>query len=156
MPKGDFRFHFPLRVRWSECDAQGIAFNGSYMEYLEIALSEYYRNLGILIYNEKVRRYFDTATVKATLEFKAPARVDETLDVYTKVSRIGTTSMTTETEIYRDGADELVARGEVVHVDYDASTASSRRVPDDVRTLIEHFEATGEVLPIGDFPNLAI
>ena len=33
----DFKFHFDLRVRWSECDAQGIAFNGSYLDYLDLS-----------------------------------------------------------------------------------------------------------------------
>ena len=40
MPKADFRFHTSLRVRWMECDAQGIVFNGAYMDYLEVGQSE--------------------------------------------------------------------------------------------------------------------
>jgi len=42
----DFKFHTSLRVRWMECDAQGIVYNGSYMDYLEVGQAEYYRNLG--------------------------------------------------------------------------------------------------------------
>jgi acyl-CoA thioester hydrolase len=154
MSKGDFRFHFTLRVRWSEGDAQGIVFNGRYLDYLEIAQSEYYRNLGMLLYDESQRTYFDTATVKITVEFKAPARVDELLDIYSRVAAIGSTSMTQHTEIYRDGTDELLTRGETVYVDYDSAKGVARVVPDDVRELVEHFERTGEVLPIERFPNL--
>ena len=155
MPKTDFRFHFTIRVRWSECDAQGIAFNGSAMEYLEIAQGEYYRNLGHRIYDEKQREYFDTATVKATLEYKAPILVDEIIDVYTRVSNIGTTSIVMETEIYRESSEELLVKAELVYVDYDAALGTSRAVPDDVRELLNHFEETGQVLPIKRFPNLA-
>ena len=154
MSKSDFRFHFTLRVRWSECDAQGIVFNGRYLDYLEIAQSEYYRNLGMLLYDEFQRTYFDTATVKITVEFKAPARVDELLDIYSRVAAIGSTSMTQHTEIYRDGTDELLTRGDTVYVDYDSDKGVARVVPDDVRELVEHFERTGEVLPIERFPNL--
>lgn len=154
MAKGDFRFHFTLRVRWSEGDAQGIVYNARYMDYLDVAQAEYFRNLGLRIYDERMRAYFDTVTAKATLEFKAPARVDEMLDIYTRVSRIGTTSLVVETEIYRDGSDELLTRAEVVYVDYDAGRRASRRVPEDVRRLIGHFEATGQVLPIDQFPHL--
>ena len=154
MSKSDFRFRFTLRVRWSECDAQGIVFNGRYLDYLEIAQSEYYRNLGMLLYDEFQRTYFDTATVKITVEFKAPARVDEFLDIYSRVAAIGSTSMTQHTEIYRDGTDELLTRGETVYVDYDSDKGVARVVPDDVRELVEHFERTGEVLPIERFPNL--
>ena len=155
MPKDEFRFHFQLRVRWSEADPQGIVVNARYLDYLEIAQSEYYRNLGILLYDESQRAYFDTATVKITVEFKAPARVDELLDIYSRVTAIGSTSMTQRTEIYRDGTDELLSTGETVYVDYDPQKEAARVVPDDVRELVEHFERTGEVLPIGRFPNLA-
>ena len=73
MSKNDFRFSMSLRVRWSECDAQGIVFNGAYQNYLEVAQAEYYRNLGIRLYGEISRKHFDTATVKITLEFITPA-----------------------------------------------------------------------------------
>ncbi|MCH8207287.1 MAG: acyl-CoA thioesterase [Chloroflexi bacterium] len=155
MSKDEFHFHFRLRVRWSETDPQGIVFNARYLDYLEIAQSEYFRNLGILLYDESRRTYFDTATVKITVEFEAPARVDELLDIYSRVAAIGTTSMTQHTEIYRHGTDELLTRGETVYVDYDSDKEAARVVPDDVRELIEHFERTGEVLPIERFPNLA-
>ena len=46
----EYRFTYKIRVRWMECDAQGIAFNGSYLGYLEIAQAEYFRNLGFSIY----------------------------------------------------------------------------------------------------------
>ena len=120
MSKDDFRFHFKLRVRWSEGDAQGIVFNARYLEYLEIAQSEYYRNLGILLYDEAQRTYFDTATVKITVQFKAPARVDELLEIHCRVGVIGSTSMAQHTEIYRDGTEELLTVGETVYVDYDS------------------------------------
>lgn len=155
MARGEFRFHFRLRVRWSEGDAQGIVFNARYLDYLEIAQSEYYRNLGILLYDEAQRTYFDTATVRITVEFKAPARVDELLDIYSRVAAIGKTSMTQRTEIYRDGTDELLTTGETVYVGYDSEKVVSRVVPDDVRELVEQYERTGEVLPISRFPNLA-
>ena len=96
MSKEEFRFHLSLRVRWAECDLQGIVYDACYVTYLGVAQVEYFRNLVILIYDEKQRISFDTATVKATLEFKAPAKLD------------------------------------------------------DVRTRINQFEETGEVVPVGE------
>ena len=81
-----FRFRCRIRVRWAECDAQGIVFNGAYFSYLEVAMAAYYRNLGIALYDPEGRRHFDTATVKATLEYVSPARVDDVLDASTGVS----------------------------------------------------------------------
>ena len=67
MSKTDFQFHTSLRVRWMECDTQGIVFNGAYMDYLEVGQSEYFRNLGFSIYRIAQQGFFDTAVVKTTL-----------------------------------------------------------------------------------------
>lgn len=154
MAKADFRFHTTIRVRWSECDAQGIVFNGAYQDYLEMAQAEYYRNFGISFYHPDSRKRFDTATVKITLEYIAPARVDDLLDVFCRVKSIGTTSLTSRYEMYRSGTGELVHRAEVVHVDYDADAERSRPIPDGLRALIETFESTGAVRPLSEFPDL--
>lgn len=143
MPKGDFRFHCTVRVRWSEGDPQGIVYNARYFDYIEVAQAEYFRKLGILLYDEESRKRFDTATVRATLEFKAPARVDDVLEVHTRVSAIGSSSLTTVSELYRQRSDELLMRAELVYVNYDSDAALSRAVPDDLREAIEDFERTG-------------
>jgi len=138
-----------------ECDAQGIVFNGAYMGYLEIAQAEYFRNLGFSIYRIAQNGYFDSAVVKADLEFKAPARVDEVLELYARVSRIGNTSITLLVEIYAAGSERLLTNIEAVYVGFYAESGSTRRVPDAIRSLVYHFEATGQTLRLDDFPDLA-
>ena len=155
MAKSDFNFHTPVRVRWMECDAQGIVFNGAYMGYLEVAQSEYFRNLGFGIYRIAQIGYFDFAVVMTTLEYKSPARIDEMIEVYVRVSKFGNTSMTLNMEIYHPDSERLLTKMEAVYVGYDAPTETTRRVPDDIRQLVNHFEQIGEVLPIDNFPELA-
>ena len=155
MPKADFKFKTPVRVRWMECDAQGIVYNGAYLGYLEIGQAEYYRNLGFAIYVIPKSGYFDFAVVKSTLEFKAPARVDEIIELHVRVSNIGNTSLTLNMEIYPEGNERLLTSIETIYVGYDAETESTKRVPDDIRRLVTHFEQTGEVLPMDQFPELA-
>lgn len=154
MPKSDFKFSTTVRVRWMECDAQGIVFNGAYLGYLEVAQAEYFRNLGFSIYRIAQNGYFDSAVVKADLEFKAPARVDEVLDLFARVSRIGNTSLNLLMEIYGEGSDKLLTKIEAVYVGFHADTGSTRPVPDAIRSLVEHFEETGEVRELSDFPEL--
>ena len=144
-----------VRVRWMECDAQGIVYNGAYLGYLEIGQAEYYRNLGFAIYIIPQSGYFDFAVVKSTQEFKAPAKVDEIIELHLRVSKIGSTSLTLNLEIYPEGSDRLLTSIETVYVGYDAATESSRPVPDAIRQLVTHFEETGDVLPIEQFPDLA-
>jgi acyl-CoA thioester hydrolase len=154
MPKSDFKFRTEFRVRWMECDAQGIVFNGAYLGYLEVAQAEYFRNLGFSIYRIAQRGYFDSAVVKTTLEFKAPARVDDVLELHTRVARIGNTSLVLEMEIYRQDSDQPLSSIEAIYVGFHADTLQTRPVPDAIRTLVDHFEATGETLPLEGFPEL--
>lgn len=160
MPRSDFKFHTIVRVRWMDCDAQGIVFNGAYLGYLEIAQAEYFRNLGFSIYKIAQRGYFDSAVVKATLEFKAPARIDDLLELHVSVSHIGNTSLTLDLEIFPHQApgpetDRLLSVIQAVYVGLNAESMQTRRVPDEIRSLVEQFEATGEVLPLQRFPALA-
>ena len=155
MAKSDFRFMTKIRVRWMECDGQGIVYNGAYLGYLEIGQAEYYRNLGFAIYIIPQSGYFDFVVVKSTQEFKAPAKVDEIIELHVRVSNIGTTSLTLNLEIYAEGNDRLLTSIQTVYVGYDTATESTRPVPDAIRGLVTHFEETGEVLPIEQFPELA-
>jgi len=155
MAKSDFRFMTKIRVRWMECDGQGIVYNGAYLDYLEIGQAEYYRNLGFAIYIIPQSSYFDFVVVKSTQEFKAPAKVDEIIELHVRVSNIGNTSLTLNLEIYAEGNDRLLTSIETVYVGYDTATESTRPVPDAIRELVTHFEETGEVLPIEQFPELA-
>ena len=155
MAKSDFRFMTKIRVRWMECDGQGIVYNGAYLDYLEIGQAEYYRNLGFAIYIIPQSGYFDFVVVKSTQEFKAPAKVDEIIELHVRVSNIGNTSLTLNMEIYAEGSDRLLTSIETVYVGYDTATESTRPVPDAIRELVTHFEETGEVLPIEQFPELA-
>ena len=156
--RADFRFGTPVRVRWQECDAQGIAFNGSYLGWLEVAQAEYFRNLGFSIYTIAAAGYFDSAVVKVTIEYKAPVRVDEILDLRARVGRIGNTSLTLEVVIFPEGCDpddSPLTLMESIYVGFHADTGGTRPVPDSIRRLVDAWEDSGQVLALDDFPELA-
>lgn len=156
--RSDYRFGTPVRVRWQECDAQHIAFNGSYLGWLEVAQAEYFRNLGFGIYKVASAGYFDSAVVKVTIEYRAPVRVDEMLDVRARVTRIGNTSLTLEVAIFQEGDDpesSALTVMESVYVGFYADTGGTRPVPESIRRLVDAWEQTGEILPLTDFPELA-
>lgn len=155
MAKTDFQFDTQLRVRWSECDAQGIVYYGAYMDYLDVAQSEYFRNLGLRTYDPKVRRFFDTVTVKATLEYRTPARIDDLLDIHTRVAHIGVSSLATKYEIYSVDTDALVLEAEVIVVNYNVETDTKRSVPDGLKAVIDTFESSGLAPSLRSYPDLA-
>ena len=92
--------------------------------------------------------------VKTTIEFRAPALVDEIVEAFVAVTRIGNSSMDMRMELHRRQPEKLLTTIDAVYVGYDAGTATSRRVPDEFRELVGHFEETGEVLPLSRFPAL--
>ena len=156
--RGDYRFGVPVRVRWQECDAQGIAFNGSYLGWLEVAQAEYFRNLGFSIYRVAAAGYFDSAVAKITIEYKAPVRVDEMLDLRARVARIGNTSLILEVAIFPEGDDPdraPLTTIESVYVGFHADTGATRPVPDAIRQLVDGWETEGDILPLEKFPELA-
>ena len=158
LQRNDFRFGHPVRVRWQECDAQGIAFNGSYLGWLEVAQAEYFRNLGFSIYKIAAAGYFDSAVVKVTIEYKTPVRVDEMLDLRARVTRIGNTSLTLQVGIFPDAGgpdDPPLTTIESVYVGFYADTGGTRPVPDSIRALVDSWESDGVILPLSDFPELA-
>jgi len=145
MSKENFKFKHTMRVRWKECDVQGIAYYGSYIDFMDVAQAEYFRDLGILTHQPDNREIFDLAAVKVTLEYKSPAKIDELIDVFFKVEKIGNSSLDKKSEIYRSGTDELLCIGQSISVNFDSDLGKSRRVPDEIRAIIKKFESTRQV-----------
>src|SRR3954465_11606507 len=89
-------FRYYLRVRYGECDAQKVVFNARYAEYVDLATTEFLRALG---YGEQLfSGELDFQLVKQTIEWKAPARFDQVLEISIAPTRLGTTSFTVRTD----------------------------------------------------------
>ena len=76
MPKQDFAFSHRLRVRWSEVDRQDIVFNGHYLTYFDLAMTEYLRAMGFPYPAGLLDAGSDLFVVKAIVEYKASAHYD--------------------------------------------------------------------------------
>ena len=138
MPKQDFTFFHRLRVRWSEVDRQDIVFNGHYLTYFDLAMTEYLRAMGFPYPSGLLEAGSDLFVVKATVEYKASARYDEEIDIHCRVARIGRSSMQFLFEIYRD--DDLLITGENIYVNANPKTKQSAPVPAVLREAIQRFE----------------
>ena len=127
MPRSDFRFFHRLRVRYSEVDAQAVAFNARYLDYADLGIAEYFRALGIPIVPGPTTPEFHTA--RAAVDYKAPIRLDEEIDIGVRTARIGHTSVTFALELHGRDAEDLRAAIELVYVRVDLGTGKSRPVP---------------------------
>ena len=123
-------FVHPLRVRYHECDAQGIVFNANYVAYFDVALTELWR-AAFGSYAAMVDAGSDVVVAEVTATFLAPARFDDEVDVCIAVERLGRTSMASTLAVRRGG--ETLVRGRMVHVFVDPATLGKQAIPEDVR-----------------------
>jgi acyl-CoA thioester hydrolase len=122
-----------LRVRYGECDPQGVVFNANYFAYFDIALTELWREAAGG-YAGMMDEGVDLQVVEATARYKAPARFDDELDIEIEVTRLGTTSMVTTLAIRRDGT--LLVEGELAHVFVDARKLTKLPIPERLRAAL--------------------
>jgi acyl-CoA thioester hydrolase len=128
-----------LRVRFHECDPQGVVFNANYFTYFDVALTEMWRE-AFGSYGEVVAGGTDVVVVEASARYRAPARFDEELDVELAIERLGSTSMTTAAAIRRDG--DVLVEGRLVHVFVDAKTLAKQEIPAPLRAGLEPYATT--------------
>jgi acyl-CoA thioester hydrolase len=117
------------RVRYHECDGQGLMFNGRYLEIADVAMTEFFRALG-WTYPQLVAGGTDPSVVRAVLEFRRPVRLDDLVDVGAVCRRVGRSSFDLDVTLRRTG--ELIADIALVYVNVDVTTSRSRPLPDDV------------------------
>jgi acyl-CoA thioester hydrolase len=140
-----------VRVRWADTDAVGIAYNGAYLTYLEVARVEYHRalkawKLGVPLedprvqdhlYDEKVGVY---TLASSTLNWISPARVDMRLRIATRVSRVGNSSLDQEYVVTRVMDGGLVALGVSTMVRVDPQTLRPAPLEPELRADFTAFE----------------
>ncbi len=128
-------FVYRLRVRFCECDPQKVAFNAHFALYIDLAVFEFMRVLG---FGESlVKGPLDYQVVKQAVEWKAPARFDQVVEVSVCAKQLGTTSFVIATEFRIAGDDALIATGETVYVLVDAATLTKTPLPPEFRKALE-------------------
>lgn len=134
-----FSFAAACRVAFSDTDAQGIVYYGRYAPYFDVARVEYFRHLGLVhshidtVLGEFVMRRFE-------IDYHAPAVFDDLLEVFTRVSRVGNSSMVFEYAVTKPDSGELLATANQVLVYIDLDARKPLRVPDEVRASVNQFE----------------
>jgi acyl-CoA thioester hydrolase len=132
------RFVHRLRVRYHECDLQGVVFNANYLAYFDIAVTEFMREtLGS--YEELRARGLDMLVVEASVSYRSPARFDDEIDIAFVPAPLGRSSMVSHVQLERAG--ELIAFGRVVHVFVDVEAHTKVEIPPWVREGVDPWTA---------------
>jgi YbgC/YbaW family acyl-CoA thioester hydrolase len=154
LKRQDFRLVHRLRVRWAEVDMQKIVFNGHYLMYFDTAMADYWRALAVPYEQAMHQLGGDLYVKKASVEYFASAKYDDTLDVCLKCTRMGNSSLTFTGGIF--SGSKLLVSGELIYVYANPATQTSQPIPATLRALFDNFE-TGQTmtrLTVGDWATL--
>jgi acyl-CoA thioester hydrolase len=133
-------FSYNFRIRYSEVDAQKIVYNSHYLTFLDVSIFEFFDAIGFNQeeYIKETNNEFHT--VRAVVEYKAPATLGDTIETLTRIKKIGNSSITFQQEIYLHESNKLLATGEIVWVNTNQEEMVPTTVPDYLRQLLKDYQ----------------
>ncbi len=135
--KPPFKYSAIARVWFSDTDAQGIVYYGRYLPYFDHARTEYHRHLGVSGVWFEGRDFVMRAS---HVDYHAPARFDDLLEVFVRTKRIGRTSIGTEYSALRVDDDVLMCTAEQTLVLVALPERRPTAIPEDYRRTVATFE----------------
>ena len=129
-------FTLYLRVRYAECDAQKVVFNGRYAEYADVAATEFTRAIWG-DYQNVLDSGVDNQVVNLNIDWFAPAVFDDVLMIEVETGKVGNTSYSLDMKMsrYNDNSktNTVLASVSLTYVVVDVSTYQKMPIPDELR-----------------------
>ena len=135
-----FKFSAFTRVGFSDTDAQGIVYYGRYLPYFDTARVEYLRHLGLLKLETGIDDPHEFVMRASSVEYFAPARFDDLIEIFVRMARIGRTSATFECAAHRAEDDVLMVTATQTLVLVDLDERKAAPIPGAYRQCIRAFE----------------
>jgi acyl-CoA thioester hydrolase len=119
-----------VSLRYSDMDVMGHLNNAVYSTFFEAGRVAFIHEVlpGL---TPKDTGY---VIVKLTVEFLAEARYPGTVQIFTRISRVGGSSMTYQQEVVL--ADKTIARGESICAMFDLTRRKAMRCPQNMRDVL--------------------
>lgn len=124
-------FRYYTRVRYQDCDAQHVVFNARYGDYVDLAVTEFLR--ASFPSRDPFDGSLEIQVVRQLIEWTAPARFNDVLEITARVTKLGTTSITIAFDLRIAGRGDAIATAEVVYVVVDGKTWKKRPMTEDER-----------------------
>jgi acyl-CoA thioester hydrolase len=134
-------FRHRIRVRFNECDGQGVVFYANYLMYFDVAMTELWRVAFGDGYAGLIESGTDAMVAEANIRYRQPARFDDELDLVARVTRIGTTSSVTALAAERVSDGVVLAEADLRHVFIDPETLEKKEIPEEVRAGMARYAA---------------
>lgn len=129
-------FTVRLRVRYAECDPQNVVFNSRYVEYIDVAMTEYYREV-LGGYEKLVEAGIETQVISVQIDWKSSARCDDVLDLVIGAPQFGNTSVAFDVLIQNFKTQQVVAETRIVYVTVDGQSFTKMSTPQAIRDKLQ-------------------
>lgn len=133
-----FKFSHPIRVRFRDTDSQGVVNYANYYFFFAEAIFEYYRTMGCSLKQLNDAGY-DLVVAHSEADYKGGARLEELLQVWTRVASVRRSSIGNEHIIAAEDGRPLVY-GRVTQVVVDLHTGRPTEVPEFLREALRRME----------------
>lgn len=135
-PVGAVEFRWPVRVYWEDTDAGGIVYHASYLRFMERARTEWLRAEGFAQQRLRDEHGMLFTVARLSIEYRAPARYDDLLEVGVRIDRARRASLDLEQTVYRDDG-RLMASANVRVACLDATTLRPCPMPRPLRSELQ-------------------
>lgn len=124
-----------LRVRYGECDAQQVVFNARYADYIDVAMTEYFR-VAVDGFQALLDRGLDNQVVSLHIDWLSSACFDDVLAINVSTQRVGNTSYTFDVSINDFSSQKIIANCTITYVMVDTQNYQKTPVPDWLRAKL--------------------
>ncbi|PTQ61545.1 acyl-CoA thioester hydrolase [Sphingomonas sp. PP-CE-3G-477] len=131
-----FAFSTRFRVRYAEIDGQRIVFNSRYLEYADVAVTEFWEWTGIAEALPDVWPTTEFNVRRTEIDYLKPFRLGDTIEAFVRIEKLGTTSLTKRFELAHAETGELHTVITMVSVHVDLETGRPVALPDAIRTVL--------------------
>ncbi|NYD88405.1 acyl-CoA thioesterase [Sphingomonas melonis] len=132
-----FAFATRFRVRYAEIDGQKVVFNSRYLEYADVAATEFWDWTGIGAALGPVWQQLEFHVRKAEVDYLRPFVWGDTVAAYVRIARLGGTSMTIAMDLAHGTTGDLHATVSLVMVNVHLPTGRPAAIPEPVRAFLE-------------------
>ena len=129
---------FAIRIYYEDTDSDGVVYYVNYLKFAERARTEFLRDLEVPHEILKARHGMNFAVRRCSVDFRSPARLDDLVEVHSRVLHLRGASMAAEQEVRRDG--EVLA-GMTVDLACLGVGGRPMRMPDVLHRALADFSA---------------
>lgn len=137
-PAGNVPYRYTRRIQWGDADPALMAYTVRFLDFAMDAVDSWFRDVvGVDWYRLNTEHGIGAPAVHVEMDFAAPLRPGDTLDVTIAVERVGRTSLGLRFEGRVDGGP--VYAGALVHAFMDRRTMRATPIPALFREPIERY-----------------